>query len=144
MLPLGAPSLHFQNPTFGIPFEHIPSRHTFVGPMDDPAAVAGRGRGDTRVTIRDSRKLNAARELDALLVGTASEVWPLPDRPVEDRQHHRRIGIRLGPHASTGGANYMVSVKSTPPAPRKAEAHEISSLRRERWVAHRPRTPTPN
>ena len=36
------------------------------------------------------------------------------------------MGIRLGPHASGAGSNYIVPVKSTPPAPRKVGIREIS------------------
>ena len=62
--------------------------------------------------------LESARKLDSPLVDTPYEVWSLASRPAQDGQHHWRMRMRLGPHASGEGANYMVSVKTIPPAPR--------------------------
>ena len=53
------------------------------------------------------------------------------------------MGIRLGPHASGAGSNYIVPVKSTPPAPRKVRIREISGELSDPWTggasaAHEP------
>ena len=90
-----------------------------------PTTVASEARRDTKVAARDFRMLDGAREFEIPLADTSREAWPLPERPVQDGQHHWRVGLLPGPHTSGEGASYMAPVKPTPPALRKVGIREI-------------------
>ena len=87
--------------------------------------------------------LGGARELETRLVGSSYEVWPLTKCPIQDGQRFWRMGIRLGPDTSRGGANFLLSVESTPPALGGVGVHENSdALSAPGQVGYRPAVST--